>query len=201
MNIRIILSSLLILTVLALLSCGTSPKTQLYTLNSIERDASSESDSSQNIVIKVGPVSIVDMLDQGPIVTSTGTNSLVADEFHRWGGNFKNSIQGIIGENISILVPNSQITLGNETMLLPIDYQVIINVREFYGQLGGKVTLNVDWTVARKGKNKKVKVKKSILNENTVGITYQDYVAVQSQLLERLSNEIATEIEKLIKSK
>jgi uncharacterized protein len=192
-----ILSSLLILTVLV--GCGTSPKIQLYTLNSIERDASSENNSSQNIVIKVGPVSIADMLDQDPIVSRTGSNSLVADEFNRWGGNLKNDIRRIIGENISILVPNSQMTLGNETMLLPIDYQVIINVREFDGQLGGKVILNVDWTVARKGKYKKVMVKKSVLYENAIGITYQDYVAAQSRLLEKLSHEISTEIGKLIK--
>ena len=51
-------------------------------------------------------------------------------------------------------------------MLLPEDFQVIINIREFYGQLGGSVTLNVDWTVARKGKNKKVTVKKSVLQAN-----------------------------------
>jgi hypothetical protein len=50
-------------------------------------------------------------------------------------------------ENISILLPTDQVILSQEIVLLPIDYQVLVNIREFDGTLGGMVNLNADWTV------------------------------------------------------
>ena len=195
MKLQTFLSASLISMLLVLVGCGTSPKTQIYVLNSIERDTAPQTANGQSYVIKVGPVSIPDTLDQEPIVSRLGSNALFADEFNRWSGDFQDDIQRILGENISILLPSSQMTLGNETMLLPIDFQVIINVREFYGKLGGTVTLNANWTVAHKGKKKTVVVKKSVLQEKTSGPEYKDYVAAQSRLLAKLSQEIADEIE------
>ncbi|MBE9526599.1 MAG: membrane integrity-associated transporter subunit PqiC [Proteobacteria bacterium] len=189
---KTILSALLISSLL-LVACGTSPKTQIYILSSIERDTTPIMDA-QNVVIKVGPVSIPDTLDKAPIVSRIDSNSLLADDYNRWSGDYRDDIQRIIGENLSILLPKSHIALGQETMLLPEDFQVIINIREFYGQLGGSVTLNVDWTVARKGKNKSITVKKSVLQENTIGVDYKDYVAAQSRLLAKLSQEISNTI-------
>ena len=194
MHLQTILAALLISISLLLFGCGTSPKTQLYILNPIDRDTSVQKSDVQSIVIKVGPVSIPDTLDRQQIVTRIGSNELNADEFNRWSGDFQDDIQRILGENISILLPTSQIALGRETTLLPIDFQVIINVREFDGQLGGVVTLNADWTVARKGKKKTVVAKKSVLQEKTNGTDYKDYVAAQSRLLAKLSQEIADEI-------
>jgi len=196
-NIKTILSVSVISLSLLFVGCGTSPKTQIYILNTIDQDTSVQETDAQSLVIKVGPVSIPDTLDQEPIVTRTGLNSLNADEYNRWSGNFQDDIQRTLGENISILLPNTQIVLGRETILVPIDYQVIINVREFYGQLGDSVILNASWTLAQKNKKKKVVVsKKIVLKEKTQGVEYRHYVAAQSRLLAKLSQKIADEIKK-----
>jgi hypothetical protein len=60
--------------------------------------------------------------------------------------------------------------------------------------LGGSVTLNADWTIASPKQRKTLIAKKSVLQENTNGIDYQDYVATQSRLLVKLSQEISTAI-------
>jgi len=186
----------LILMVMWLSACGTSPQTQIFILNAIDRTAPVQTMAKQNLVVKVGPVSIPDTLDQAPIVTRTGLNTLFADEFHRWSGDFQGDIQRILGENISILLPTNQIALGQEMVLLPIDYQVIVNVREFDGVLGGVVILNADWTVASQHEGEKITSKKSVFQEKMTGITYQDYVATQSRLLAKLSEVIVLEIRK-----
>jgi len=173
--------------------CGTSPKTQLYILNTMDTNASAKMDDA-DIVIKVGPVSLPSSLDKEPIVTRIDSNRLFADEFNRWGGDYQNDIERILGENISILLPESKINLSRETVLSPNDFQVIINVREFDGKLGGIVTLNANWTVVKKGKKKSVVTKKSIIKENANGSNYEHYVAAQSRLLAKLSQEIADEI-------
>jgi uncharacterized lipoprotein YmbA len=156
----------------------------------------------QSVAVKVGPVSISDVLDQLQIVSRSGENSLIVDEFNRWGGDFQSDIQRVIGENISILLPTDQVILSQEIGLLPIDYQVLVNIREFDGTLGGMVNLNADWTVAGKGKgkgkdkgkDKSIVTRKSVLEEQADGAGYDAYVAAQSRLLKKLSQDITAEI-------
>lgn len=188
----ILLAALFALTLL-ITGCGTSRVAQLYTLNAIDRDLQAIS-NKQNIAIKVGPVSIPDALDKMLIVTRQGKNRLLADDFNRWGGDFQNDIQQVIGENISILLPTDYMTMSQEVNVLPIDFQVIINVREFYGELGGIVRLNADWSIVHHSKDKSVVAGKSVFQEKATGMDYQAYVATQSQLLARLSQEIVAEI-------
>ena len=176
--------------------CGSSPNAKFYTLNAIDRTASEQPFNSggQSVSVKVGPVSFPDTLDQSQIVSRTGENELILDEYHRWVGDFKDDFQRILVENISILLPTEHVALNHDIILFPVDFQEIINVREFDGVLGGTVILNTDWTVARQGTDKKVFAKKSVLRETAKGVHYQDYVAAQSRLLEKLGQEIVAEI-------
>ena len=199
MKTQTILSASLIAISLLFSGCGTSPKAELFILNPIERDISAPVAVLKSISVKVGPISIPDTLDQSPIITRTGSNTLMAGEFKRWSGDYQSDIQRVLGENISILLPTDQITLGQEIVLTPIDFQVIVNIRQFDGQLGGVVTLNADWSVAHHGKKKSVIAKKSVFQEKANGSTYQDYVAAQSRLLAKLSQEISNTIKKQIK--
>jgi len=192
-----ILSWVVVATALGLVGCASSPDAKFYTLNAIERNVAPTSPQKikgRSIAVKVGPVTIPDTLDQSQIVTRSGSNRLVLDEFNRWGGDLQNDFQRLLGENISILLPTDRIILNQDVTLLPVDFQVIVNIREFDGQLAGAVTLNADWTVARQGKGKTVVAKKSVLQEKADGADYKAYVGAQSRLLARLSREIADEI-------
>ena len=195
---HLILSSTLVTVALAIAGCGSSPSAKFYILNTVDRHVSVSAAPMQDhsIAVKVGPVSIPDTLDHSQIVSRSGENMLILDEFNRWGGDFQSNIQQIIGENISILLPTDQVVLSSEVSLVPTDFQVVINVRELDGQLGGIVTLNADWTVTHKGKEKTVMAKKSVFQESADGSDYQAYVAAQSRLLAKLSQEITDEIRK-----
>lgn len=195
---RTLLTASLVLLTLLIAGCGTSPNARLYILNAMDRgdSISTKTLEGQSITVKVGPVSVPDTLDQSLIVSRSGTNRLITDEFNRWGGDFQSDILGIIGENISILLPTDQVILSQEIVLLPIDFQVLVNIREFDGVLGGIVTLNADWTVASKGKDKTIVTKKSVLKEQADGTGYDAYVATQSRLLGELSQQITAEIRK-----
>ena len=193
---RTILSSSVVAIALAIAGCGSSPSAKFYILNTVDRNVSTSAAPTQdrNIAVKVGPVSIPDTLDHSQIVTRSGKNMLILNEFNRWGGDFQSDVQRILGENISILLPTDQVVLSSEVSLVPTDFQVVINIREFDGNLGGNITLNADWSVTHKGKEKTVIAKKSVLQENAEGSDYQAYVAAQSRLLAKLSQEITNEI-------
>ncbi|NYT47090.1 MAG: membrane integrity-associated transporter subunit PqiC [Candidatus Methanofishera endochildressiae] len=196
MNYRTILSLSLLALTLFFSGCGSSPNAKIYILDAMDRDSSISAltPQGQGVAVKVGPVSISDVLDQLQIVSRSGENSLIVDEFNRWGGDFQSDIQRVIGENISILLPTDQVILSQEIGLLPIDYQVLVNIREFDGTLGGMVNLNADWTVAGKGKDKSIVTRKSVLEEQADGAGYDAYVAAQSRLLKKLSQDITAEI-------
>ncbi len=176
--------------------CGSSPSAKFYILNTIDQNTATSAPTSEerNIVVKVGPITIPDTLDHLQIVTLSGENQLNLNEFNRWGGDFQDGIQRVLVENISLLLPTDQVYLYQETTLLPVDFPVMVNVREFYGKLGGRVSLNADWTVIYRGREKVVIAKKSVLRENTGRADYSAYVAAQSRLLARLSQEIAAAI-------
>ena len=108
---RSTLSSSLVAIALAIAGCGSSPSAKFYILNTVDRHVSTSAEpiKVRNIAVKVGPVSIPDTLDHSRIVTRSGENMLVLDEFNRWGGDFQDDIQRILGENISILLPTDQV--------------------------------------------------------------------------------------------
>lgn len=184
---------------LIIAGCGSSPEARFYTLNALSRDAipTGNLQDAQAIAVKVGPVSLPDTLDQSQIVTRSGSNILELNEFNRWGGDLQADFQRILGENISILLPTDQVILYSEITPLPVDFQVIVNIREFEGELGGMVTLNADWSVIRLAKEKTVFFRKSVFQEYAISTKYQDYVAAQSRLLGKLSREITDEIRKM----
>ncbi len=198
MNKKIICTSLLMVITLNIAGCGSSPKAKFYIMSTLERDLSSHTNSKQ-VAIKLGPVTIPETLLRPQIVTRSNANMLLLNEFNRWGGDFQEDFQRIVGENLSILLATDHVTLSQDITPLESDYQVTINVRQFDGMLGGSVTLNADWTIANQSKNTKVIARKSVLHENTNGIDYQDYVAAQSRLLAKLSQEISAAIQKQIK--
>ena len=191
MNIRTILSLSMVLTIGG---CGTSPVAKMYTLNAVDKASTVVAGSEQSIAIKLGPISIPDSLDKPQIVTRVGANRLETDEFNRWAGDYQSDIQRIIGENISSLLPTNQVMMSDEIILVPVDYQILVNVRKFDGELGGVVTLNADWVLSVKNKEKTVIAKKSIFTEKTDGADYQSYAAAQSRLLEKLSKAMVDEV-------
>jgi uncharacterized protein len=172
--------------------CASSPEARFYTLNAVT--AQQKAADKHNVAVKIGPISMPDMLDQAQMVTRTGANTLELNEFNRWGGDLQDNFQRILGENISILLPTDHVQLTQEISLVPVDFQVIVNVREFYGMLGGTVTLNADWSIVRFGKEKLVTAKKSVLKETTSSMEYQEYAAVLSRLLAIFSREITDTI-------
>lgn len=203
MNKSTFLPAMLISCVLIITGCGSSPNARFYMLNTLDQNESQSTANTQtqNLAVKVGPVSIPETLDQSQIVSRKNENMLIVDEYNRWGGDIQSDIQRTLGENISILLPTNRVILSQEIALLPVDYQVVVNIRRFDGTLGGEVTLNADWTVVRIENKESAKGKKSVFSEATVGDDYQAYVAAQSRLLARLSEEITKEITRQVADK
>ena len=175
--------------------CGTSPNPLYYRLSSIPARSDSV-DSRHSVYIRVGPVTIPEELDRSPIVTQTGTNTVNLAEYHRWAGDLQRDIGRVLGENLSVLLPTSHITLDTEVSMQPIDLRITVNIREFGGQLEGPVKLVADWSIVRVTDKKSIAARRSVLDEMSDAPVYSGFVAAQSRLLARLSQILANEVKK-----
>ncbi len=199
MSKQVIIRGLCMVFMFNIAGCGSSPKAKFYIMNTLDRELSSMV-KTDKIAIRLAPVTIPEVLLRPQIVTRTAKNRLVLNEFNRWGGDFQEDFQRIMGENLAILLATDHVILSQDITPLTTDVQITINVRRFDGQLGGQVILNTDWAIASGSRGQKIMAKKSVLQENTDGSDYQAYVAAQSRLLAKLSQEISAEITRQLKN-
>jgi len=192
MNNTLLVTAMTAAALLLMTGCSSSPQAKFYTFNTIPHSATVTEDSAM-VAIKIGPVTIPDTLDQPQIVTRTGSNTLNLSEFHRWGGDLRDDLERVLGGNIAILLPTNRMTLSQEITLMPIDFQIIVNIRELGGELGGAVTLNADWLI-KPYDDQPIVAGKSVLQETVLSADYHEFVAAQNRLLAMFSREIADAI-------
>lgn len=196
-----IVAGLLIAVVLSA-GCSSTPASRFYALGSANTP---EDFKNQRIkdsgIIAVGPIRIPEYLDRPQIVTRSGNSELTMAEFHRWGGSLDNDLKRVIPENIAqkldsmgYLVVNWPIPgEGN----LPVQYQIVIDILQFEGTLGGSVTLKCQWGIMGDGEKARKAVRVSLITEPVQGQEYEHLVAAMSNAIARLSSEIADVVREL----
>ncbi len=175
---------------------GRSQSPRFYTLSQITEDtAMAQSDTPErNMRIGIGPIKLADYLDQSRLVTRTGDNRLVKAEFDLWAGAFKDNLTNVLAENIGLLLPTERIYIYPWRLTEPMDYQVILDVVRFDGDLGKEAWLVARWNIVG-GKDREVlEVDRSSIREPVTGSGYDALVTAQSRALAKLSHEIVEAI-------
>ena len=175
---------------------GRSQSPRFYTLSPlIEDKAMAKSDTpARDTRIGIGPIKLADYLDHSKLVTRSGDNRLVKAEFDLWAGAFKDNLTNVLAENIGLLVPTERIYLYPWRLSEPMDYQIILDVVRFDGDLGKDAWLVARWSIIG-GKEKEVlEVGRSSIREPVNGSGYDALVTAQSRALAKLSHEIVEAI-------
>jgi uncharacterized lipoprotein YmbA len=175
---------------------GRSQSPRFYTLSPLtENEAMAKSDTpARDTRIGIGPIKLADYLDQSKLVTRTGDNRLVKAEFDLWAGTLKNNLTNVLAENIGLLVPTERIYIYPWRLSEPMDYQVILDVVRFDGDLGKDAWLVARWSIVG-GKDKELlEVGRSSIREPVTGSGYDALVTAQSRALAKLSHEIVEAI-------
>jgi len=176
---------------------GRSQSPRFYTLSPITEDAAMAKNDTpaRDTRIGIGPIKLADYLDQSRLVTRTGDNRLEKAEFDLWAGAFKDNLTNVLAENIGLLVPTERIYIYPWRLSEPMDYQVILDVVRFDGDLGKDVWLVARWSILG-GKDQEVlEVGRSNIREPVAGSGYDALVTAQSRALAKLSHEIAEAIQ------
>jgi uncharacterized lipoprotein YmbA len=193
-------SATILFVAVLLVGCRSSaPQVEFYTLNSLSpaREKANPTDAAQNIAVGVGPVQIPQALDRPQIVTRTGPNKIMLDEFHRWASPLQQDFARVLAENIAFLLAIDRVAVYPWEVDFAPDYRIALDINYFEGQWGKNVLLDVAWRITDQAGQKTLAVKKSVITEPLSTADYEALVAAQSQAIARLSREIVQEIRHL----
>jgi uncharacterized lipoprotein YmbA len=141
----------------------------------------------------VGPLQFPRYLDRPEIVTRDGEHQLLLGEWHRWGGSLRSDILRVVADDLGVLLGTDRIAVYPAEPRFPLDYRVLLDVREFEGTRGGSVRLRANWTVvARDGKA--VAVEATQIEQPVASPSWQDLVAAHSAALGTMTRQIATRV-------
>ena len=182
-----------------LAGCSSTPLTKFYELNSLPTGQQENPAASlgEDIAIGVGPVEFPGSLDRPQIVTRKSQNQVEISEFHRWASSLPQGFSRVLAKNISTLLPTDRVAVYPWDDTFSPTYQVKLNVEQFDGQLGERVSLRVIWSLVGQEGKKELVVRKTLIEEPVLTSDYEGLVAAQSNALATLSREIVEEIRKL----
>jgi uncharacterized protein len=186
----------LVASLLALGACASTPS-RFYLLNTLPASETIPAAAAdRGPVIGVGPITFPKYLDRPQIVTRASRNQLTLGEFDRWAEPLQENFSSVLAENLALLIPTDHILLNPWSRPAALDYQVRVEVLHFDGWLGGESSFIARWSILDRAERELLSGK-SHLNAPVGGRDYEALVVALNQMLERLSRDIATEIQRL----
>jgi uncharacterized protein len=191
------LSGVALITALIGLGACTSTPSRFYSLNTLSASGTVPAAAAERgPVIGVGPVTFPKYLDRPQIVTRASRNQLTLGEFDRWAEPLQDNVSRVLAENLALLIPTDHVMLQDWPRSVNLDYQVRVEVLHFDGWLGGESVLLALWSILD-GSERPLMNKRASINAPVGGRDYEAMVLAMNQMIEALSRDIATAIQRL----
>jgi len=179
---------------------GTQKDTRFYLLDTISGISSGEHASmeGEGIMLAIGPVRVREYLNRPQIVTRTQDNKIIVHDFHSWGEPLNSNFTVVLGGNLANLLSTDRIVFFPWRRRPNFDYQIVLDVMRFDGDLGGEVSLIAHYYIwvagESEGEARRIGTWKSNFSRQTGDDSYKALVATMSELVGDLSREIAEKI-------
>ena len=123
---------------------GTQKDTRFYLLETISGISSGEHASmeGEGIMLAIGPVRVREYLNRPQIVTRTQDNKIIVHDFHSWGEPLSSNFTVVLGGNLANLLYTDRIVFFPWRRRPNFDYQIVLDVIRFDGDLGGFTAYN-----------------------------------------------------------
>ena len=187
-------SALVLVAIITLPGCGSSPKENYYTLSSAgSLNGSAPTDGARTYSVAVGPITLPEVVDRQEIVLRVGPNEVTFVELHRWAGSLKNEIPRVIADNLADYLNIRQVSAYPQSAGDNADYRILVDIQRFDSTIGESVTIDALWTVRRQSAGV-VRTGRSTARESSSGDKYETLVAGHSRALATISRDIADAI-------
>lgn len=188
------LAALLVLVLLTA-GCARTAPVAYYQLAAIAAALDArEAGGVGDAVIGLGPVGLPELLDRQQIVIRQDANRLLLSDGHRWAEPLAENFLRVLRENLSARLHTERFLLHPWPLKAPPDYQVIIDVLRFEGDVSGAACLEAVWSV-RDGQGKILLPRQRDSYEAAAsGSGRAGTVAALSETLARFSGDIARQL-------
>ena len=174
--------------------CAT-PRSAFYTLSPAAGAGGGAAPSpSAPLPVRVGPVSVPEIVDRPQIVSRTGPNRISIDEFHRWASPLRDDIGRVVALDLASLLGDALVTATPHPEAGEPGYRVRIDVMAFESEPGKASALDAAWTVQPREGDGRPRSGRSTVREEVRGPEYSDLAAAHSRALGRMSADIADAI-------
>jgi uncharacterized protein len=137
------LSALLLL--LLLTACGSSPKTQFYTLDTVPGTRQA---GTAHGPVMVGHVDLPATLDRLWVVRSGSGNAIDVSDVDRWAAPLNELVRNALTGDLRARLPPGTVLAPGDTTL-PGTRTITVNVLRFMADQAGRVVLDADWSIQR----------------------------------------------------
>lgn len=137
----------LIILIIGLTACATTPPTRFYLLEAISPPTAVQADGAKKYSIGLGPVSIPALLDRKQIVTRSDQNTVQIAELHQWAEPLRDNIARVLTQNLTVLQTHNVIRSYPWSAYGPVNYRVIIDIDRFDTQPGRSANLKARWAI------------------------------------------------------
>lgn len=139
--------------VLALIGagCGSSPKTQLYSLQAAATPKADEHRVESRLHIVIGPVALPERVDRPQIVTLTGEHGVHASDFNRWAEPLKVAFPRQLATDLGRELGSTRVRVQGQESAVEADLRIEVDVLRFEAALGESAVVEALWTLKRKG--------------------------------------------------
>ncbi|MEK6232084.1 MAG: PqiC family protein [Luteolibacter sp.] len=177
------------LIVAFLVAACSSPVPTFYMLS-----AEGPLPSGGGIGIGVGPVTLAEYVDRQNLVIQSGPNKLELAESHLWAGDLDNSVERVVATNMGRRLGTGNVRTYPWQRDSEIDYQVVIDIREFLAGSDGYAHIEASWRIYSLPGSRLIGSKTFIAKEAIETEDFEAVVAAQSRLLGKLAGDIAASI-------
>jgi uncharacterized protein len=175
------------LAALLLANCGSSPKTQYFTLAPVP---ASEQKAAIRSPVTVAAVHVPPALDRQEMVRQAGANRVDIREEDRWTAPLGDMIREVLARDLAARLPEDKIIVP-EAPAPPHTAQIVVSLVQFGPDATGKVVLDGDWSLLD-GDREKILLRRPIsLESNAPDRGADGQAAAMSELLGQLAQRIA----------
>ena len=169
-------------------ACATTPVATFYALSAFPAEPSGQ---AGKLTLAVGPIDLPRYLDRPQIVTRSGDNRLVLEEFHRWGGALDEEVNRVLADRLGSRLDTDRVYRYPSRIVADLDYRVALDIRMFDGPLGGEVRLDAAWSIIADRNGEVLLTRQSVYRSAAADGSYATYVTAMSELVARLGDDLA----------
>lgn len=183
----------LALVLLGVAGClGSSPASRFYTLSTLSpREGQGGGGGGPALRVRVAPVTLPEGVDRPQLVRRTGENTVAVDEYDRWVEPLDALLRNTLVQDLGALVPDAQV-LGDAVPGLAAERTVVVAVNRL--DLSAQLTMDAVWFVLPAGADQPERTHRTRLTENAGSGAPAEVAPALSRAVERLSREIAAEL-------